>query len=53
MNLTITESENSEFDAIDPHFVEQKYQYKLLLERNNRFQHIICSVVLDKKSNKY
>lgn len=56
MNLTITESENSEFDAkqmLDPHFVEQKYQYKLLLEQNNRFQHIICSVVQDKKSNKY
>jgi len=38
---------------LDPHFVEQKYQYRLLLERNNRFQHIICSVVFDKTTKLY
>ena len=37
----------------DPHFVEQRLQYKLLKERNNRYQHIICSIVLDRQSNNY
>ena len=40
VNISISESQKSE-DEIkqmqDPHFVEQRYQYKLLKERNNRY----------------
>ena len=49
----LSESENSEadkHDLKDAHFVEQKQERKLLLERNNRYQHIICNIVLDKNS---
>ena len=35
------------------HFVEQRLQYKFLRERNNRYQHIICSIVFDKSTKKY
>ena len=42
------DSENDKAAVQNPVFVQQKQEQKMRLERNNRYQHIICSIVLDK-----
>ena len=53
---SVSESENSEDDIVDirrPEYVEHRLQQQMFLDRKNRFQHIICTVVKDKISGKY
>jgi hypothetical protein len=45
--------ERSEDNIIQPEIVEYRQQQQMLLERKNRYQHIICTVVQDKVTSKY